>query len=75
MLVTVVLKNIASINTNPKNTVLSYLEQILNQNLFLYLRNLNLYTSSNVTIITGAKTDRLLNKYNVHVTLSKNNIC
>jgi hypothetical protein len=35
MLVTVLLKKIASKNTDPKNTFLSYLEQILNQNLFL----------------------------------------
>jgi hypothetical protein len=44
MLVTVVLKKIASKNADPKNTLLSYLEQILNQNLFLYLWNLNLST-------------------------------
>jgi hypothetical protein len=44
MLVTVVLKKIASKNTDSKNTFLSYLEQILNQNLVLYLWNLNLST-------------------------------
>jgi len=44
MLLLVVLKKIASKNADPKNTFLSYLEQILNQNLFLYLWNLNLST-------------------------------
>ncbi len=44
MLVTVVLKKIASKNTDPKSTFLSYLKQILNQSLVLYLWNLKLST-------------------------------